>query len=365
MRPATVAALLIAAVVLAIPQAASAASFSATCNGGACSGGWYRSNVTVVLSYVPDAGKQVASASGCGSHTVSTDTRGASFTCTIVYVGGGGAFSPTVTVRRDATPPSVHGTLARGPDANGWYNHPVAGTFSGDDATSGIASCTSSTYSGPDSENASVGGACTDNAGNHNSGSVSLKYDATPPKLSVVSVLTNDRYVSLRWEASPDATSVQVVRTPGTSGSDPSTVYTGTASHFEDRGVVNHVKYEYAVTATDQAGNQARTAVDAVPAPALYAPAQGAKVHGAPTLAWVPYAGATYYNVQLFRGSTKILSAWPRHPKYRLARAWTFNRRRYRLRPGVYSWRVWPGLGKRKAHRYGPLLGHSDFTVAP
>ncbi len=54
----------------------------------------------------------------------------------------------------------------RAPNGNGWYNGPVTVTFAGSDATSGIASCTSAAYSGPDSGSASVSGTCTDVAGN-------------------------------------------------------------------------------------------------------------------------------------------------------------------------------------------------------
>jgi hypothetical protein len=354
--------LVLAAVVLVVPQAASAASFSAACNGGGCAGGWYRSAVTVVLSYAPDPGKQVASAPGCGSHYVSSDTQGTSFTCTINYVGGGGAFSPPVVIRKDSTPPSVSASAARGPDANGWYNRPVHVTFTGTDETSGLRACSSVDYNGPDSATASASGTCTDNAGNSASAAFHLKYDATPPKLTNVVVTTNDRFVSLNWTTS-DAASVQVTRAPGTAGPAPSVVYSGQASRFDDRNVQNHVKYQYTVTATDQAANQTSQSITAVPAPALYAPAAGATVRRAPTLAWLPYRGATYYNLQLFRRGRKILSVWPRRSKFRLGRSWTFNGKRYKLTRGAYEWRVWPGIGKRRAHRYGPLLGHSTFIL--
>lgn len=84
-------------------------------------------------------------------------------------------------VRRDATPPSVTASVERSPDSNGWYNRPVTVTFTGDDGGSGIASCTSATYSGPDAAKAAVGGTCTDNAGNQRSSTFELAYDATPP----------------------------------------------------------------------------------------------------------------------------------------------------------------------------------------
>jgi hypothetical protein len=358
----SLASLVVATVVLTVPQAATAASFSATCNGGACSGDWYRSNVTVVLNYAPDPGQQVASAPGCGSHYVSADTQGTSFVCTINYVGGGGAFSPSVFIRKDSTPPSITAAPDRGPDANGWYNRPVHVTFSGTDETSGVNTCLSADYKGPDSATASVSGTCTDNAGNTSSLSFRFEYDATPPKLTNVAVTTNDKFVLLTWKAS-DAASVQVTRAPGSSGPAASVVYTGQASRFSDRNVQNHVKYQYTVTATDQAANQTSQSITAVPAPALYAPAAGATVRGVPTLAWLPYRAATYYNLQLFRGGRKILSVWPRRPKFRLVKSWTFDGKPYKLTKGPYQWRVWPGIGKRRAHRYGPLLGHSTFIL--
>jgi hypothetical protein len=77
---------------------------------------------------------------------------------------------------------------SRAPDANGWYNHGLTITWSGSDATSGIASCTSVDYSGPDSTSVTRSGSCTDNAGN-SSGTVSFgfKYDATAPGVGVAS----------------------------------------------------------------------------------------------------------------------------------------------------------------------------------
>ena len=69
---------------------------------------------------------------------------------------------------------------------DGWYNRAVGLTFAGSDLTSGIDSCTSTTYGGPDNATASVAGTCVDKAGNVSAPlSYGLKYDATAP--SVVS----------------------------------------------------------------------------------------------------------------------------------------------------------------------------------
>jgi hypothetical protein len=60
----------------------------------------------------------------------------------------------------------------------------VSFTFTGDDGASGVASCTSGTYSGPDGGDISVSGSCTDNAGNAGSTSLKIKYDATAPAVT-------------------------------------------------------------------------------------------------------------------------------------------------------------------------------------
>jgi hypothetical protein len=176
-------------------------------------------------------------------------------------------------------------------------------------------------------------------------------------------VKTNDKFVSLTWTASSDTASVQVTRTPGAAGPSSSTVYTGLASSYDDRSVQNKVKYTYTITGTDQAGNDVVETVTVVPDAALYSPAPGAVVHRPPKLAWRPVGAATYYNLQLFRNGRKILSVWPVKPGYRLSRTWAFHGRKFKLARGTYQWRVWPGLGRRAAHKYGPLIGHSTFVV--
>ena len=87
----------------------------------------------------------------------------------------------TASFQYDSTAPTVAGTPSRPADSNGWYNHPLTVSFSGTDGTSGLGSCSQATYSSPDDGAASVGGTCTDKAGNTGTGSFALKYDATAP----------------------------------------------------------------------------------------------------------------------------------------------------------------------------------------
>ena len=171
--------LVVAACCAALPGAAAALDPpSASCNGGGC-GGWFKSSVTVSWSFNSSG---ATGTSGCGAATVSDDTSGATFTCTVNY--GGSFVGSSVTVRKDSSPPGVTASASRGPDTNEWYTSPVNFSFTGDDGASGVASCTSGTYSGPDGGDITVSGSCTDNAGNTGSTSQKIKYDATPPTVA-------------------------------------------------------------------------------------------------------------------------------------------------------------------------------------
>lgn len=512
---------------LVFASAASAAPISVSCNGAGCGTGWYKVSVTVAFAWDPAGVTQTQS---CDTNTVSGDTAGWSRTCIVSYDNGSSSQLP-VTVKKDSTPPTVTGgSPSRGPDANGWYNHPVGITFNGSDATSGLANCTSTTYGGPDSGSASFSGSCTDNAGNasgqtsfgpikydatrpsvsvslsrgpdsngwynhpvdfHASGSDNLsgiascnsgtfsgggtvaagctdnagnassgsvgvnydasaptissvtldrapdsdgwynhpvrvtfhgsdggsgldsctdvsysgpdtsgtsvngtctdkagnraggtspsfKYDSTPPKITNVGVDWDDGSATLTWNASADTKSIEIDRTPGPNGPDAGAVFTGLSSSFEDKGLTNKVKYVYTINAFDDAGNKATENLTIVPAAKLYSPARGAAVTTPPLLGWRKVPGASYYNLQVYFGAAgkglrrvasvsvsgrKVLSAWPLQPHYRLRKSWKFKGKTRKLVVGHYRWYVYPGVGKRSANKYGPLIGQSDFYV--
>jgi hypothetical protein len=265
----------------------------------------------------------------------------------------GNTASASFGLKYDSTPPAVTAaTPDRAADSDGWYNHAVTVTFAGTDATSGIASCDKPTYS-KDAATASVTGTCTDNAGNVSApGSFVLKYDSTPPKLGGLEVSSLDKSATLSWTASADVTQVTIVRTGG--GGQPDTVYKGKrVTTFTDQTVRNGNKYTYAVTAFDDAGNAVVVKGLATPSAPLLAPRAAAHVRSGVTFRWRPVKGATYYNVQLWLKGRKVLTTWPTSTTLHVPR----------LERGKYTWLVWPGKGKRQAHRYGPLIGSSTFVV--
>jgi hypothetical protein len=292
----------------------------------------------------------------------------------------GNTASGSTQIPYDATAPAVEAKAERGPDKNGWYNRAVTVSFNGNDATSGVASCAAPVlYKGPDTPKTSVSGTCQDKAANTSPpAGYDLRYDTKPPVLGRLRTEVTNRGVVLRWTASKDTLSVTVVRRPGLRGRKLSTVYDGKARAFTDRDLKKGVKYRYTVTAYDEAGNGAAkglavksavtTSTRAVPTrtagtSALTRPRTGARLDAPPVLAWRAVAKATYYNVQLYRGGQKILTAWPEGTTYRVQSTWRFDGRAYKLTPGTYRWYVWPGFGQRKANRYGKLLGTRTFVV--
>jgi hypothetical protein len=341
---------------LVLPASAAsepAISFDHHIEGTVGANGWYVSNVHVYWTWSPPPD----SASGCDPRILTAD--GAThFDCNAWW--GTTHLEDEFDVRLDKTPPTASGHPGRPPDANGWYNHPVAVSFSGSDATSRLAGCSSTTYSGPDNDNASVAGTCTDNAGNVGRATLSLAYDATPPTLGAVTVKHGNRKVMLKWTVSPDTQRTQVTRSGG-GAKGPKQVYDGTGHAFQDKGLRVGAKYRYTVTAFDPAANPAAKTMAVTATGRLINPVPGERVTSPPYLAWLPVKGASYYNVQLIRGG-RILSAWPKRAAFKLPRSWVYHGQRYRLKPGVYRWYVWPGFGKLAQARYGARLGGSVFV---
>ena len=146
-------------------------------SGTAGDSGWYRSPVTAQITV------QGATNTSC----VAVKTFSSSSDVLDCTATDGNATIPFhLQFKIDTDAPSVTGGVpSRAADANGWFNQPVTVSFTGSDATSGIASCTSGSYGGPDSATASVSGTCRDNAGNVSAAATwALKYDATAPSVS-------------------------------------------------------------------------------------------------------------------------------------------------------------------------------------
>ena len=192
--------------------------------------------------------------------------------------------------------------------------------------------------------------------------------DLTPPAdVTGLKVTTGDHTAALSWTppVAKDLASIEV-RMTESGGTVPTRVVSrGIRSSTSVVGLKNGVEYRFLVVSIDTAGNESRGAVVlAVPeAKLLVSPKAGTKVTSPPLLRWAPVPGATYYNVQLYVGKAKVLSAWPTRSQMKLARAWTYGSVKRKLAVGTYTWYVWPGFGARADVKYGKLRGKSSFVV--
>ena len=334
----------------AAPAQANDVSPSCTLNGSAVTcANWHSGDVTLRWDWDPSGETGTV---GCETVTFRLDTpaTGAKPECTVTWEPVPGdplSVTRTATVRVDKTAPVVTGlTPSRPPDYGGWYNHPVAFSFQGSDGLSGLSSCDNVQYAGP--QGAVVSGGCRDVAGNRAVASFPVSYDSTPPAPAQVNAEPENGSIKLSWVAPPDASSVVVERSQNTAAARWKTVYRGSGDDVTDRGLRNGVRYRYAITVLDQAGNSTSTNASAVPTASSLRPVKG----------------ASYYNVQLFKGKKKVLSAWPHGAHLQLRTTWKYRGHKRRLKTGTYRWYVWPGFGARTAQRYGSLIGSSSFHLS-
>jgi hypothetical protein len=192
--------------------------------------------------------------------------------------------------------------------------------------------------------------------------------DTTPP----AAVASPQRSVSYRrlaltWTPSADTDHVVIFRFTSQKQVTGAQVYSGSARSYRERNFDNGRYHRYTVVSYDKAGNASPGgAVFVVPPSALLSsPREGTVVKAprAATLRWRRVPGARYYNVQLYRGGHKVLSAWPLAARFHVSRTWTYQGHRFTLKRGTYRWYVWPSMKPLPHVAYGPIVGQSSFVV--
>jgi hypothetical protein len=180
--------------------------------------GWYRAPVSI--SWAGSDGRSgidscSAPVTYSGPDTASVTRTGS---CTD---DAGNTSSDSIALHYDASAPTnVTATPARVSDHAGWYNHPLRIDWSGVDSLSGIASCTSRTYSGPDDANASASGSCSDAAGNVVATTFPFDYDANGPVVTVSAARQPDhagwynRPVDISWSGTDPVSGVASCTAP-------------------------------------------------------------------------------------------------------------------------------------------------------
>jgi peptidoglycan/xylan/chitin deacetylase (PgdA/CDA1 family) len=287
---------------------------SISCNGSACSTGWYGGSVTVALSATDDASGVAAiryTTDGTDPTSASTLYGGpftVSATTTVKYRAwdNAGNAEPTNSqlVSIDTIPPASTIACNGSACASGSYAAPVTVTMSGSDSGgSGLEAIryttdgstptlSSNVYSGPFTVSATttVKYRAWDNAGNAETTNSQLiqvsASDTTPPTSSIncngaaCSTGWYSSTVSVTLSATDDASGVAAIRytTDGTDPTSSSTLYSGP---FTVSGT-STVKYR----AWDNAGNAETTKSQLIridttaPTVAITSPANGASVTG-------------------------------------------------------------------------------------
>ncbi len=190
--------------------------------------------------------------------------------------------------------------------------------------------------------------------------------DTTPPgTVQGLERRVGYRLLKLTWSlpTDQDFDHVEVLRARGTKAAARAPVYVGTGTVYTDRRFQNGTYYRYEIRTYDTSGNASSMRVVIPTSVLLRSPRDGAVVRVPPLLLWAGVARASYYNVQVYRGSKKVLSAWPAKARLRMSRAWVYQGHRFPFRKGAYRWWVWPGFGPRSKAAYGRLLGTGRFVV--
>lgn len=145
-------------------------------------GGWYTSDVQLHWEIV-DSESAVRSESGCADTTIAADTDASGQVVTCTASSEGGSASETISVKRDATPPTIIASRAPLPNARGWNNVTVTAMFACSDGASGVASCPGPIALG-DGSGQSASATAVDAAGNTATTSVvGINVDTKPPAL--------------------------------------------------------------------------------------------------------------------------------------------------------------------------------------
>lgn len=197
---------------------------------------WYTTDVSVDWT-VTDPQSSFTT-SGCIDTTINSDTAGSLQSCSATSAGG--TSSDSVTIKRDATAPSISGSASPAPNAAGWNNTDVDVTFSCSDGTSGVASCGPNQTLTSNGADQSATGNAVDNAGNTASATVTnIDIDQELPSItaSVPTPNANNWYndsVIATFECDDFYSGVASCEGPHTFSAEGSSSFTGNATDVAD-----------------------------------------------------------------------------------------------------------------------------------
>src|ERR1700752_760110 len=209
---------------------------SKTISGTPGDNGWYTSNVSI--DWTVSDPESSFTTTGCADTTIDSDTTGTLSSCSATSAGG--TSSDSVTIKRDATAPSISGVASPAPNGAGWNKTDVNVNFTCNDVTSGVASCGPNQTLTSNGADQSATGNAVDNAGNSASATVSnIDIDKELPSInaSVPAANANNWYngpVIATFECDDFYSGVATCEGPHTFSDEGSSSFTGNATDVAD-----------------------------------------------------------------------------------------------------------------------------------
>jgi len=169
-------------------------SITETITGTLGNNGWYTSDVDLSWT-VADPNSGIATSTGCGPTSITADQPATDYTCSATN-GAGLSNSKTVSIKRDATPPTIVPTVSPAPNAAGWHKEaPVTVSYECNDNLSGLdpaygndgAGCWNDDTASSEGLTTFVNRYIQDLAGNSDSVSPSVRIDLTNPSVEITS----------------------------------------------------------------------------------------------------------------------------------------------------------------------------------
>ena len=148
--------------------------------------GWYKSDVTLTWTVSENESLNSLLKTGCVDQIISADQAATTYSCSATSAGGSSG-PVSVTIKRDATAPTINGSASPAANANGWNKTDVTVSFTCSDSLSGVESCSPDDTLTSEGASQTATGNATDKADNTNTTTVSgINIDKTAPNVSLV-----------------------------------------------------------------------------------------------------------------------------------------------------------------------------------
>jgi hypothetical protein len=153
---------------------------------------WYTSDVTLTWTVSEPESPNSLQKTGCDDQSITADQQAVTYSCSATSAGGSSG-PVSVSIKRDATAPTIGHSVTGTAGDNGWYTSDVTVHFTCGDDTSGVASCTPDTPLGEGAGQV-VNGSVSDYAGNSASDQVTVNVDEHAPTVGVTGVSDGATY---------------------------------------------------------------------------------------------------------------------------------------------------------------------------